>query len=153
VSLNQITENIFIGNSHAALHSRDLLKSLGITAILNVAKDLDNNKLDPQEFSLNKIGLGDGDGNDLEDIGTALQVLQKLLLNGHKVLVHCHEGKSRSVGLVATYIHLKRPAQFNSLDEAEEYIRGHRPIAKINAGLKQDYQKVIDLLTDCKSEI
>jgi hypothetical protein len=47
---------------------------------------------------------------------------------GH-VLVHCRGGRSRSVALVARYLHKHQPARFSDLEVALAHIRRHRELA------------------------
>ena len=42
------------------------------------------------------------------------------------VLVHCREGRSRSVAMVALYLHLQDPARFPELDDAIALVREKR---------------------------
>ena len=46
-------------------------------------------------------------------------------VNGN-VLVHCREGRSRSVALAALYLHLRDPARFPELEDAVAVVREKR---------------------------
>lgn len=130
--MNKITDNIYIGSSQDAQHRKPQLKAAGITAILNVARDLTNATTTHKEFQLYHVGIMDGGGNNQNMANAAFLVLSALLADGHKVLVHCHEGKSRSAGLVAAYL-VRALGQFNDVEEAIEFLRTKRPRVNPNA--------------------
>lgn len=98
--ISKITENIFIGNADDAKSAPHITEA-GITAVLNCAMDLDYQQR--AAFTV-KVGMIDGKGNKPTDLLTAVRMLETLLENGHRVLVHCHEGRSRSPVVVATYM-------------------------------------------------
>ena len=149
--MDKITDNLYIGNSYDALHSKSILKAAGITAILNVAKDLDNPFLSPNNFSLHKVGLGDGSGNTEENLLGAIKTLHSLLSEGHRVLIHCHEGRSRSSSVVAAY--LWALGQFSDIDAALSYLKTVRPLIRPETGMRQDYIDLgIDKLKESISE-
>ena len=103
--MQQISTKIFLGNSHDAIHSKDILKELGVTAILNCAFDLHNNKLSHKDgFEIAQCGLVDGGGNNLYGMVSAITQLASLILKGHVVLVHCHEGRSRSAFVILCFL-------------------------------------------------
>ena len=60
--MNQVTDSIWIGNSGDAKNSKGLLNK-GITAVLNVAVDLDYNEYMHKDILYRKCGLVDGPGN------------------------------------------------------------------------------------------
>jgi protein-tyrosine phosphatase len=95
--MNKITDNIFLGNATDA-RDAEALKANGITAILNVAIDLDY--FPPTGIAYFKVGMTDGKNNPNGMYLNAVATL-KSLLGRYKVLVHCHEGRSRSPSVVA----------------------------------------------------
>lgn len=131
--LNKITENIYIGSSADAQHRKQHLRAAGITAILNVARDLTNATTTHREFEMYHIGIMDGGGNNTLVAKAACSVLEALVADGHKVLVHCHEGKSRSPGLVAAY--LVKQGKFNDVEEAIEFLKTKRVRVNPNASV------------------
>lgn len=100
--MNQITDQIWIGNSGDARNA-DALRAAGITHILNVAEDLVPHLGWKEGFTHFHIGLRD-DTNHHSFYVSAIQALIGIVRLGHKVLVHCHEGRSRSVYVVACYL-------------------------------------------------
>lgn len=101
--MNQITENIWIGNSQDARNA-SALKSAGITHILNCAEDLPPALGWKDGFVNFHCGLCDGENPSAFYRG-GIEILKGILDGSdHKVLVHCHEGRSRSVYIVACYM-------------------------------------------------
>ena len=97
--ISQITEHLFIGNANDACYFTGL-NNLGITSILNVAHDLNDPYLDSTGLHTHirffKVGLTDGSANRGGHYTIAKNLLKDLIMHGDKVLVHCHEGRSRS---------------------------------------------------------
>lgn len=120
--MNQITDNIWIGDSHDARNA-EALRAAGITAILNVAHDL-RDVLGWPEFHLAHCGLIDGPGNRLEHYVAAVNQLIAFIKDGHRVLIHCHAGHSRSVSVAIMY--LDRESKFG-WEHWRAYIRERRP--------------------------
>jgi len=65
------------------------------------------------------------------DIVGAVKFIQKGVLSGEKVLVHCHAGVSRSVTIVVAYLMICRG---HTLSSALGSVRAVRPIANPNSG-------------------
>jgi protein tyrosine phosphatase (PTP) superfamily phosphohydrolase (DUF442 family) len=123
--------NLFIGNSN---DSRDInrLRQLGINSVVNVAKDLEGPWFHG-EFWNYKIPLYDGPGNKLWQITMAVDIINTLLSNGEKVLVHCHSGMSRSPSIVALVLAVNNICP--TLEEAFNFVKTYRSIAHAHAGL------------------
>jgi protein-tyrosine phosphatase len=136
--MNKITDKIYLGSSQDGLHRKPQLKAAGITAILNVARDLTNTTTTHKEFQMYHVGLMDGGGNDPLMAFSAMMVFHSLLESGHTVLIHCHEGKSRSAGLVAAYLygHVEHP-ECTTFEEAEAFLKSCRPRVDVNKDVKQ----------------
>ncbi len=126
-----ITDNIFLGNAEDAQDEAQL-KELGITAVLNVSRVEDNGlagyKMVPGVL-YKWIQLLDGPGNTKEQFLSAVTMLGELLAAGHKTLVHCRMGISRSPAIIAC--HLSTTGIY-SLNQAVDLIGQKRPIIEIN---------------------
>ncbi len=96
----QITDKLWVGNSLDG-------EKAEVDAVLNVARDLHIKRGHP-DIEYMQIGLMDGPGNELDVYCGALLALNSLLKRFDKVLVHCHEGKSRSMAVAMMYVILKR---------------------------------------------
>jgi protein-tyrosine phosphatase len=107
--MNQILDNLWIGDSDSA-RNLDALKREGITAVLNCAFDLDvvhpyrENSLRFEEIEYYKCGVPDSSEASAHMLAAAVLILNDLLKRGHRVLVHCHAGRSRSVTVTAAYL-------------------------------------------------
>ena len=141
--LNLIIPHLFVGNSHSARTS-SIISENDITAIVNVAKDLDDPWL--PEVQLYKFGIVDGASHENHSVTYALaaRTVLTLLDRGETVLLHCHEGISRSVAVAVLVV-----SKFNgmSLDQAYGLVGTQRPIAFINKGHKihiEEARKMLD---------
>lgn len=145
--------SLYLGDSEGA---RDiaLLKERGITTVINCAVNLDFNyvndpvqKEEPGKVAAGhgvvrayKIGLIDGEGNPARMMlagyyildGALKQVMPEKESYPHRergnVLVHCRGGRSRSVALVALYLHKNLPERFPTLDDALAHVRVKREL-------------------------
>lgn len=128
--MNQITDNIWVGNSSDA-RNREALQSVGIGTILNVAIDLHPALGWNDKFVHYHVGLSDGE-NGREYYEAAVGILKNLDSRNIKVLVHCHEGSSRSCFIVGC--HLIRKGVVKDIAEAMELLATKgRPI-KLHSG-------------------
>ncbi|MCY1366640.1 hypothetical protein D9M69_535440 [compost metagenome] len=143
--------DIFIAGKEGA-SDLDLLRSNGITAVVNCAVNLDfnfvrqpqlvsdhrNNVHGPGEIRYYKVGLIDGDGNPDTQMLAAYYILRAALeqilpekpsyprRERGGVLVNCRGGRSRSVAVVSLFLHLTLPEQFPTLEAAIDFVRDRR---------------------------
>ncbi len=145
--MTKITSNIWIGNSHDALHEKETLKREGITAILNCAWDLKNEMLSHTDgFVMAQCGLSDDGLNSVYAAQSAILQLANLVEKGHKVLVHCHMGRSRSVLVVIYYLYLFENEENISVKQIFNQVLELRPEAD-NPYLKpliENFEKAIE---------
>ena len=146
--------DLFIGGTRAA-RDIDLLRRHGIATVVNCAINVDVNYVAaPGEgdeggdsnglcrsgmapFRVFKLGLVDGDnpaGMMLGGYCILHGALHQTMpdkesyprhVHGN-VLVHCREGRSRSVALAALYLHLQDPTRFTELENAIAVVREKR---------------------------
>ncbi|AEF55213.1 dual specificity protein phosphatase family protein [Marinomonas posidonica] len=145
--------DVFIGGSQGAA-DKAFHQQHNIKVIFNCAVNLDIDlatNTDPKHQSslLNfgsghvryyKIGLIDGPGNPAAMLLAGYHLMRSSLLQTMpekasypvkekgNILVHCRGGRSRSVALVALFLHLEFPEQFPSLDAAINLIREKREL-------------------------
>jgi len=137
--LDFITDRIAIGNRHEAADI-EMLQTNNITAVLNVAYDLDLRypSLDssPYRFAIeyHKVGLIDGPGNEATTLAAAVYMLAQLLNRHEKVFVHCHAGISRSTAVVSTYL---AHAELTDFDDALAIVQARRPDANPHFHLRE----------------
>lgn len=101
--MNKIRDNIYLGSWQPAT-DLPLLQANGITAILNVALEQQDPDFFNEGISNVKVGLGDCDYNKSHMKDLAVLALERLLIAGEKVYVHCVAGASRSPYVVAKYL-------------------------------------------------
>lgn len=145
--------DLYIGGSDGA-RDLDLLKRHGISIVVNCAINLDINLVREEEVSINddlcasgyaavryyKLGMIDGDGSPDTMMLGAYYILDGALrqtmpkratypfADGGNILVNCRGGRSRSVSLVALFLHKQQPHLFPTLDAAVAHIREHREL-------------------------
>ena len=141
--MDKIRDNIFLGSSQdAAPHRSGRIRDAGITAILNLARDLDDQPLPTlPDVHRYHIGIMDGGGNNAIVAACALVLLGGLLKEGHKVLVHCHVGKSRSAALVASY--LVKAKSHETIEEAEKELQSIRPRVDIHPEVLELFKSIM----------
>lgn len=131
---------LYVGNQTAACDAQTLL-ALGITSTLNVSVNIIVPALqlaDGIHVRRANVGLIDGDGNPASYLAAAVLTLHGLLNQAspgkshypaHRygnVLVNCRGGRSRSVTVLALYMHLTAPDQWPTLRSAIDHIRDLR---------------------------
>ncbi|MBD9375045.1 dual specificity protein phosphatase family protein [Rhizobium sp. ARZ01] len=145
--------DLFIAGKEGA-SDLDLLRRHGITTVVNCAVNLDfNYVLQPQvvsdhegsvygpgEIRYYKVGLIDGAGNPDTQMVAAHYILRAALeqvlpdkpsyprRERGSVLINCRGGRSRSVVVVALFLHLTLPREFPSLEAAISFVRDRRRI-------------------------
>ena len=138
-----VKDRLFLGNSNAGKGYLFPCKcwerepsQKHILYVLNVAFDLDL----PADAH---VGLIDGGGNPLWKIRAAVSVLEEMARSpDHSVLVFCHEGKSRSVLVIAGYLARKNRI---SLPAALDLIREVRPEINPNPKLYKAVGEALSL--------
>lgn len=163
--------DLYIGNRQAASDPA-LLAEHGVGVVLNCAVNLDINMVtDPAADVTNlpfgwgpvryyKLGMIDGAGNSDDFLMAGYFQLRGLLTQqmpdkpsypwkerGH-VLVHCRGGRSRSVTLVALFLHLERPETYPTLEAAIAHVRTHRQLGP-KEWPSAPKQVLIDAATRC----
>jgi hypothetical protein len=145
--------NLFISGKEGA-SDLDLLHRNGITTVVNCAVNLDFNYVrqpqvvsdhegsvyGPGEIRYYKVGLIDGAGNPETQMVAAHYILRAALeqilpdkpsyprRERGSVLINCRGGRSRSVAVVALFLHLTLPDEFPTLDAAISHIRVRREL-------------------------
>lgn len=130
--MTQVTEHIFVGNSQD--------EGNGCTGVLNVAYDLDRNL---PEVEYRKVGLRDGGGNDAGQFALAVASLKELLESHDRVLVHCHEGKSRSPTVIALYLATVKGIRFV---DAVDLVKSRRTQADPHKELLRDAELALPVI-------
>lgn len=99
----RLTDHIWLG--HATDEGNADLEAEGVTAILNVAQDLQATRGWKNGIEYAHVGLIDGPGNPLSAYCAAVLALDSLLKRNDQVLVCCHAG-SRSLAVILMHLNL-----------------------------------------------
>jgi protein-tyrosine phosphatase len=129
-----ITDTIGIGDS-----SDSRQPPSACDAILNVAVDLDI-PMTQGNVHRHKVGLVDGPGNDDFILLSAVLVLHALSRKYRRILVHCHEGKSRSVMVVSAYVSVITGMEF---DKVLKDVMNARGVTDYRPALYQQFVQLI----------
>eukprot|EP00928_Gymnodinium_smaydae_P080827 TRINITY_DN64448_c0_g1_i1.p1 TRINITY_DN64448_c0_g1~~TRINITY_DN64448_c0_g1_i1.p1 ORF type:complete len:732 (-),score=56.09 TRINITY_DN64448_c0_g1_i1:94-2289(-) len=110
------------------------LRKVGVTCIINCTKDLPepSQELLGADMTWHRVPLADTEDQDLSSaLAEALSIIDNAVTASGRVLVHCHEGRSRSVSLCLAYMvtRERRP-----LKDALTYVKAKRREAAPNAG-------------------
>lgn len=131
---------LFVGNLTAA-SSAEILAQENITSTLNVSLNIivpPVQLADGTHIRHAKVGLIDGPGNRAGHLAAAVLALHGLIYQAspgkpnypsHRagnVMVNCRGGRSRSVTVLALYLHLTAPALWPKLQDAIAHIRSLR---------------------------
>lgn len=116
--IKKFLPNLFV-SGRDEVYQKEELQRLGITAILNVAWEVDDPQYRPEEFLQVKIGMTDDTKNPDWLKSLVMITLNSLLDNGHTVLVHCMAGASRSAYFATRYVsekeHRSMDAVYNEM--------------------------------------
>ncbi len=122
--MSKITDLLYVGNyGNAARLTDENLE--GIQAVLNVSTEPPYNQAESIQYRA--IRFDDGHEIPLHAFAEAIAFLQFQHETGHKTLVHCAAGISRSPSVVAAFLHHSK--QYD-LDLAFNIIRKCRPIVQ-----------------------
>ena len=137
--MDYICDNIFLGDNIAA-RNETYLKENNISAVVNCAKDLISNYI---EIKFLELSLYD---DTIELIIPKFEVAYKFIkeYSDNNILIHCLQGKSRSVSLVVFYLMKEKGWDY---DTCITFIKERRPSISPNIGfveqLKEYYDKYI----------
>jgi Dual specificity phosphatase, catalytic domain len=130
----QVYPGLYLGNAQFA-SDPDLLTGLGITHIVNCAKEVPDYFKGDFNFQYLHLMLNDVPDENISRIfNVSAQFIGEALDNGGVVLVHCWAGVSRSVTVVIYYLVTTLGISGN---QALEGIRKQRPIANPNRGFME----------------
>lgn len=139
---SEIEHNFLYLGSHENAISKQQLKDLGITCILNMASELENAY--PDDFKYFSCKLDDLSSEDLKiHLQEALKFIDEAKASHSKVLVHCAMGISRSSAVVIAYVMRERGLTF---EQAKAFVKAKRSCIQPNPGFSKqllDYEKSV----------
>jgi len=125
-----IKGSLFI-SSHQVAGDLDVLRSNGITHIVNTAADVCFNHF-PGQVEYLTYYLKDSNNEEISALFyKTITWIDAAIQRGGRVLVHCREGVSRSATMIIAYLMWKHKITFES---AHEKVRKVRPICNPNTG-------------------
>lgn len=127
---NKVREFLFVGGEMAAAN-KELLLALGITHVINMAASLIPNHFS-DIFAYTPLYLDDTPSEDIScHLYRLLHVIHEAQRAGGKVLVHCHQGVSRSCSVCIAYLMLYEALPY---EKAFDSVKSARGICNPNAG-------------------
>jgi protein-tyrosine phosphatase len=144
-------EYLYVG-SFGAVQNPSILTGVGVTHILCVADGLKtSDSLSEHGFQCLDLDVLDRPGFDIESIFIpAFEFINAARESGGKVLVHCFQGKSRSITICCAYL----MRYFNmGFVEGLDLIRESRSIAAPNLGFIVALRKYEKYLANNQSSI
>ncbi|CCV02518.1 Dual specificity phosphatases [Armadillidium vulgare iridescent virus] len=146
--MEEPTKIINVSNSNAGLYlgncfSGKNYKEHGFTRIVNVTE---NNF--PYTTPHLWISLPDREESDLfSKLESSTDYIYQSLKSGHKVLIHCQAGISRSATITIAFV---MRVLHKNLDDALEYVKAKRPIVNPNKGFIQQLKLFENFLNSNK---
>ena len=133
--LNLIVDRLYLGNLYAAIYS-DILQEHGITHIVSVIEADVVAAPNSDSYIRHHIVIADNLAADIvPHLLNACAFIDGALLTGGTVLVHCHQGQSRSASLVVAWLMRHSKIDYNS---ALMIVKKARPCAKPNSRFEKD---------------
>lgn len=127
---------IYLGN-HVDAANQVQLKKLGITHILNVSSEVENEH--PNHFKYIRFILNDEEDVQISDrFHEAFAYFDEIKASNGRILVHCHQGVSRSATIVLAYLmHSKK----FSLKQSYDFVKNRRKQIMPNIGFWYQLEK------------
>lgn len=128
--LSRILGHLFLGGQKPAMN-KAMLQEAGITHVLNCAGGACDNYF-PNDFVYKTYDIGDGVSEDIACLFfESLEFIEEAVRSKGKVLIHCHQGISRSTAFVICYLMWKNNWDY---EPAFNFIKELRYIASPNPG-------------------
>lgn len=130
--MDRVTDELFIGCKRSA-HDFKNLQFYGITHIINCAHELQHMTTAYDE-RITWLWLPMYDSINTSDVTShvesAIQFINAAISSGHKVLIHCAAGRSRSSSILIAYLMFLLHITF---DAALKLVQNKRPCCKPNS--------------------
>ncbi|KAJ2933431.1 hypothetical protein H1R20_g3669, partial [Candolleomyces eurysporus] len=133
----QYSGSLYLG-SLSAVMDKDLLREHRITHLVHVLDVPWLPMAENEGFVGYKIAIADQDNEDLRPhLEAVCNYIDAALKSGKNVLVHCHQGVSRSAAVVIAYLIRNQAMTF---DNAHSFLRRKRACIKPNSGFMKALQ-------------
>lgn len=128
---SEIIENALYISSYQVASDLEVLRRHGITHIVNAAADVCDNRF-PSECTYCTYYLKDINSEEISLVFyRTIEWIHNAISRGGRVLVHCHQGISRSSTFISAYLMWRFKITFEA---ALERVRNVRPICNPNTG-------------------
>jgi len=132
---DRILDHVLLGGYQQSQDGNGL-EHMQVTHVLNCARELPN--CFPEVLTYLKLNFLDNNEQDIMSyFEDAFEFLDGCWEDNGVCLVHCQQGKSRSVSIVAAYLIARRGLSFNV---AIERIKAIRPVVKVNKNFAEQLQ-------------
>jgi len=129
---NNIINGLYLGSSYNAYNWNHITQNR-INVIINITQEIDN--FYPNYLTYYKFRILD---NNIDDISLILnqtyQIIDRHLLNGDRILVHCYMGASRSASVIINYLMRKNNLTYI---QAKNYVLNIRPVVNLSVKFDQ----------------
>jgi len=140
MTMNNIKENIYIGDSDAA-NDREILNNKEINSIITLNTELIADYSDMNKRRYVSYPLLDSGTNPQEQVDAAVHYTAGEIESGDKFLIHCGAGMNRSPAILAAAIALVEEKEYiEALNEIKER---HEP-TQLSTGITEQAQKSVN---------
>lgn len=129
---------LYIGSVGVA-YNQESLDRYGITYILNATYNMLFKYSDNPNYKYIRVPIRDSRSQSIvEHFEECFRFIEEARNSRSKVLVHCHQGKSRSTAIICAYLMMCHGMSF---DDAFKAVKIARPIAKLNDGFSRQLRE------------
>lgn len=132
----QITPELWLGGAPTERRDLEVLRTLGITAVLDVRAERDAATTFFEEHGIvaRRYRVPDTVVPGPEVLTDAVAWMEARIAEGRVILVHCAKGRGRSATVLAAYL-MKTDGM--SFEEVQALLRSRRPLVKLQARHEQ----------------
>lgn len=127
--MSEIISGLYLGGEEIAMN-KELLKKNNVSIILNITEHIPF--YHEPDFTYYRIPIIDAHHINIKQyFDDTFKIIDSVIMDNKKILVHCHAGISRSATIVIAYIMKKNKMK---MDEAYKLVHNERPCIEPNLG-------------------